>query len=838
MNARRTRSTQSLVGKLFFLPVVIGVLVLSAIASGLAQGQPLTELRTAAEIRRLSPEQASKHYPVHLKGIVTVYDPYLFSRFIQDETAGIYFWNLENGPTLNPGQLIEMEGETSAGEYAPVVVPKRIQVIGNGALPTAKPVTYQHLASGQEDSQLVEIEGIVRAVVGTDEQTKHQWIEIATGSGRLTVCVQNLKLPLNDLVDSTVRVRGVCETLFNRQRQLFHVRIVAPSSEDIVIEKKPPEDPFSISTQTIDSLFQFSPQGTYGHRVKVVGTVVYRQADSTLYIQDHNQGLYVRTQQPGRLLVGDRVEVVGFPAKGEYTPMLEDAIYRKVGSDPLPVAPLISTDEALKGTYDCRLVKLEATLLERARHSREQFMVLQAGGFIFHAYLLRKEGGTDFAYLQNGSKVMVTGVCLIEPGSDWHAGQDWRAKSFRILLRSPGDIFVIQRPPWWTLEKMLWMVGLLGVVILGAFAWVVILRRRVNTQTKIIRQKLEAEATLKERYEDLFENANDMVYTHDLKGRITSINKTGEELLQQSREQILSKNLLEYIAEEQQAAAQHWMEQVAKGEAPPTAEWDFISASNQRIKLEVSTRLIQQEGKRVEVEGIARDITERKRLEREILEISSREQRRIGHDLHDGVCQQLAGIAFMTSTLAEKLQEKGEEESSEAERISSLLNTAINQTRGVARGLFPVRLEENGLISALEELATNASELFKISCRFVSEEPPTAVENGIALHLYYIAQEAVTNAVKHAKARNVIMSLEPASGGRYQLSIVDDGVGWALPAKANAGMGIRIMHYRARVIGATLNLKSQPGKGTEVSCLFFPVSRELQQNGKQHNMRE
>jgi signal transduction histidine kinase len=149
-----------------------------------------------------------------------------------------------------------------------------------------------------------------------------------------------------------------------------------------------------------------------------------------------------------------------------------------------------------------------------------------------------------------------------------------------------------------------------------------------------------------------------------------------------------------------------------------------------------------------------------------------------------------------------------------------------------------VRLEENGLVSALEELATNASELFKISCRFVSEEPPASVDNGIALHLYYIAQEAVTNAAKHAKARNVTISVEPAGGGRYQLTIVDDGAGLMLPGKANAGMGIRIMHYRARVIGATLNLKSQPGKGTEVSCLFFPVSRELQQNGKQHNMRE
>ena len=384
--------------------VLVGLAVLLAAMVGRAEEQALKELRTAEEIRRLPATQAAKHYPVHLKGVVTVYDANLFSRFIQDETAGIYFVELPGGPSLSSGQLVEVDGETSAGEYAPIVVPKQIRVIGTAPLPAAKPVTFQQLASGQEDSQFVEIHGIVRTAITSDDQIEHQLIEIATGSGRLTASVQDLKLPLQGLVDSTVRVRGVCETLFNRQRQLFHVRIVAPSSDDIVIEKPAPGDPFSLPAQTIDSLLQFNPQGTFGHRVKVVGTVVYRQPDSALYIQDEKEGLYVRTQEQGNLLVGDRVEVLGFPAKGEYTPMLEDAIYRKIGTEPLPAAPLINVNEALKGTYDCRLVKIEATLLERARHSREQFMVLQAGGLIFHAYLLRKEGGQILRTCKMGAR--------------------------------------------------------------------------------------------------------------------------------------------------------------------------------------------------------------------------------------------------------------------------------------------------------------------------------------------------------------------------------------------------------------------------------------------------
>ena len=120
----------------------------------------------------------------------------------------------------------------------------------------------------------------------------------------------------------------------------------------------------------------------------------------------------------------------------------------------------------------------------------------------------------------------------------------------------------------------------------------------------------------------------------------------------------------------------------------------------------------------MEVEGIARDITERKRLEKEILEASNREQQRIGHDLHDGVCQQLAGIAYRMDILADQLQEKHVSEAPEAERIGGLINEAITQTRSVARGLFPVHLEENGLMLTLEELAAKCHKFIQDKMRF------------------------------------------------------------------------------------------------------------------------
>ena len=820
---------REMIGLQRFAGLLAAALLLRAMASPAAESATPPVLTKAAQIRQLSTEQAARHYPVRLRGVVTFFDQSRFYRFIQDDTAGIYLFPADvlNNPALATGELVEIEGETNPGEYAPTVTPTKVTLLGQGVFPAAAPVTFEDLASGREDSQFVAVQGIVRSV-SRESATNYYSIEVATGGGRLTALA--LQLPVENaenLVDSTVRIRGVCVSQFNLQRQLFDLRLLVPHPGDIEIETPAPADPFGVPKRSIEQLLQFAPSGSYGHRVKVEGTVVYRHEPRMLYIQDQKEGLYVDTEQAGPLLPGEQVEVLGFPSRGEYTPMLQDAVFRKTNSGPVPMPETVTVDQALSGTNDCRLVRIVATVLDRTRYGSEPFLILQAGNYIFTAYMARSTPGVEFAYLKNGSEVALTGVCLIEPGTDWHPGADWRAKSFRILLRSAGDIEVLRAPPWWTLEKMLWAVGCLIVLVLIAMAWVGILRRRVRKQTQIIRQKLEAEATMRRRYADLFENANDMVFTSDLAGRITSINATGETLLQQARDEILSRNLLDFIAAEQRAAADRWLREVThNGSEAPTAEWDFVNPAGHRLRLEISARMVGQH----EIEGIGRDITERNRLEKEILEISTREQRRIGHDLHDGVCQQLAGIAYRLDILSDDLEEKGLGQAAEADRIGRLINDAVTQTRGIARGLFPVRLETEGLVAALEELAVNASNLFKVTCRFVCEQAPPEIEQPAAIHLYYLVQDAVVNAARHAPGALVIITLRQDED-RMVLTVADNGPGFRLDGAPRSGMGIRIMRYRARVIGATLDLKSEPGKGTQLTCMFYPAPKPAPKQG-------
>lgn len=219
--------------------------------------------------------------------------------------------------------------------------------------------------------------------------------------------------------------------------------------------------------------------------------------------------------------------------------------------------------------------------------------------------------------------------------------------------------------------------------------------------------------------------------------------------------------------------------------------------------------------------GFIRDITERKRLEREILEISDRERRRIGQELHDGLCQQLAGIELISEALARDLKKQGHPAAAQVDRITEHLRDAIAEARRLARGLSPVSLEAEGLTVALSELVAAVSRLFNIECRFQSGEPVRVRDNAVANHVYRIAQEAVHNAVRHGRARSVVVSLH-RQGEQARLTVADNGSGFDRQQADGKGMGLQIMRYRAGMIGAALEVQSAPGRGTTVTCIFTP----------------
>jgi signal transduction histidine kinase len=224
------------------------------------------------------------------------------------------------------------------------------------------------------------------------------------------------------------------------------------------------------------------------------------------------------------------------------------------------------------------------------------------------------------------------------------------------------------------------------------------------------------------------------------------------------------------------------------------------------------------------------DISARKVMEKQVAEISDREQRRIGQDLHDSLCQHLVSIGFAAELLHDKLARHQAPEAEQAEVIAGMVNEGVSQARHLARGLYPVRLELDGLASALEELTEMVQARGQVACCFSCQDQVLIYDEVAGGNLFRIAQEAINNAVKHAHCRKISVDLG-AVDEEVTLTIKDDGAGFAAGSPSPSGMGLHIMNYRARMIGASLDIRRGASGGTIVLC-YFHNQRFFGKNGR------
>jgi signal transduction histidine kinase len=653
-------------------------------------------LTNAEQIRELTAAQASRPFRIHLQGVkVSEAGPSENSAMIlADATASVYVI----GPTnifskVRRGDRLEVEGVTSAGQFAPIALGRKVRIIGRAPVPQPLPVTYGQMIAGNMDGQFVEVSGVVRhwePITASNEFGKWH-MELALDGGRLMISSDD-KHQAGVEQDAEVRVQGVCLYQFNDKRQVLSPTLLIPKGVAIEIEKPAPENPFAAPVRPVASLFLFSPQADYRHRVHVHGVVTYQEPGVAVWIRDRSSGLRVETRQRVAVGLGENIDVVGYPRYGYVTPVLEDALFQNQSQGPAPI-PVILTNTARAFDHEEDVVSLDAWLTGIDPVDEGWSFTLEKDGVTFKALLRQAAGEHGAIPWLRGSRVRITGICsVISDESRPVISGIWHPRSFQILVRSPVDVAVITLPPWWTPRRVVYICALIAAVSLLAIAVVMFIARL------------------------------------------------------------------------------HLREQ-ARRRAMAEAEFSAI-------------------------------LTERNRLAREI---------------HDTLAQGLTATSVQLMLARKNLNGVTGALPHHLDAAHQLVRESLEEARNSIWNMRSHVLESNDLAGALQIVLKHFCEGTEVQAHLEQTGPTRRFAPVVENNLLRLAQESIANALKHARATQIIVKLEFGER-QFRLIVRDNGTGFN-PATAAAGdgkFGLVGMRERAAELKGDLKVESDPARGTEV----------------------
>lgn len=454
---------------------------------------PLPPLTSAHSIHQLSVEQAGRHLPVRLRGVITYRNVAAHEFFVQDRTAGLYI----TGPAaaqendLVPGDDVLVEGTTLPGAFAPVVGAQRIQKLGRTSLPKPTLADLPTLQAGGLDSIWTEMRGVVREVKtdGPSLVVMAEWV----GNTVSIVMPRQEVLPAN-LIDSVILAQGVAGSFFNLRRQVTGMRLLVPSVKQIkIVQSSIPGAQLPLSHTAEVGQFEFSARA--GHRQRVRGIVSSAFAD-TVFLQDPTGPLRVQLRSGVSLpKMGDIVDAVGFPTSGTFAPFLSMAELYVLRHMPAPQPRRVTSQEILDNTYEAEYVEIDGHLLDRVhtQDGSDKFL-LRAGHLLFEASLAEGAFNKDW---KTGSLLKMQGVTTLIPRPQ----NPSLAGTFRLTVVSPDQIKLLRKPSWWDVRLVLWLLTALAFGATLLLVWASMLRQQVRQQTGVIRRQLGEAELLRERAE-------------------------------------------------------------------------------------------------------------------------------------------------------------------------------------------------------------------------------------------------------------------------------------------------------------------------------------------------
>jgi PAS domain S-box-containing protein len=826
------------------------------VGAGIAVAPAPVTLTRVSEILGLSADQSCKALPVRIRGVVTGYEPAWDIFFVQDQTAGVRILAPTGQQPLHAGDQIEVEGVTSPGNFATAVRASRIVVLGKGPFPAPLRIPWLQISTGMKHGQWVEVTGTVRSVT---TEKDHAILLIASRDENIRLHLPNFagNDPRIWQVDSSVNVQGACNARFNAAGEFIGAFVSVPDPKLLNVKQPAPLHPFEVPPIPLRGVLAYRHGESSEHRIMVRGVVELYRRGISLFLTDGESNLYVETSSEEILHPGDRVEVLGFPDFVGGAPALSDAVYRRISPGPAPRAVTVRQQDILNPKYDSGMISTEALLLQSSLIAEQKSWLLQTGNQIFQAFTDENEIPSHLADLEPNSLVQVTGVCI------QFRGDDGTPYGLKLRLRTAGDLQLITAPSWWTARRALGLAAILMTSIFAVLGWSISLRRRVRSQTETIRCRIESEAALEKRYRDLIENANDVIFVLDLNGNLKSLNCAGEQISGHPRQEILGKNMSLILAPESREILEEVLNRARLNETLPARELDVLSSDGRLVSLEVSLRVLRVNGSAVGLEGIARDITERKRTENERMTLAeqlrqSQKMEAIGQ-LAGGVAHDFNNLLTVINGYSEMLlDELAPEDTRRAdlehikeagERAASLTSQLLAFSR--RQMLQPMILDINQeTVAAGKILRRLIGENIEIaihpraSCGMIMADPAQIQQ--VILNLAINSRDAMPEGgrltIETADAvldEGQVRSQGFGKTGQYvMLTISDTGIGMDKPTQARVfepffttkelgkgtGLGLSTVYGIIKQSGGLILVDSLEGMGTTFR-IYFPCEK-------------